>query len=189
MHNGKRLCKLAIGAESWLARATVTARGQYILVKTANAMSKEKICRDIQRHAVKQVTHVDSLARCRQFVNEVFCPPLEDVHVADLVLDKHGPDQGTAALPLLAIGSEDAVAQKRSPGLMKLRALAKLGELAGENSLDVLWLLGNEKATTKEDEFDGVWAFGRRLAEEPHEVVDETVRILHTYSAYGNLHG
>lgn len=70
---------------------------------------------------------------------------------------------------------------------MKPLAFAELCELAGQNRFDVLWLLGDEKAATKEDDFNGVWTLGRGLAEEPGKVVDETVCILHTHSAYGNF--
>lgn len=73
-------------------------------------MSEEEISRHVKSHAVKQVTHIHSLARGRQLGNKVVRPRLKDVHVADLILDEHGSDQRTTVVPLLAIGGEDAVA-------------------------------------------------------------------------------
>jgi hypothetical protein len=49
-------------------------------------------------------------------------------------------------VPELTVGGEDTVAQEGSPGLMKLRAFAELGKLAGEDGLDVLRLPRHEKA-------------------------------------------
>lgn len=72
---------------------------------------------------------------------------------------------------------------------MKPVALAKLGELAGEHSLDVLRILCNNKATTKKDDFGSIGTFGGRGAEKPLDELKETVLALHAHSAHGNLDG
>lgn len=64
---------------------------------------------------------------------------VEYIQVAHSILGKHGPDKSATALPHLAIGCEDAVAEQRAPNVVKLFALAELTEFRTEDRFDVFW--------------------------------------------------
>lgn len=145
------------------------------LIQTANAGAQQEIRCDIQRHAIKQVTHVDRRAIARDMFQERVGPATEDFEIPDALPRKHGSDQCTAGLPLLAVGGEDAVTEEALPYLVELRALAKLGELAGQDGLDVLSIAGDDDAAAQDGHFDGVEAGGLVVAESGIEVVEEVV--------------
>lgn len=110
------------------------------VLKTVDAVTKQKLGRHVQRHAIEQVHDVEGLTRPAEQAHHDLRPPLKDLQIADAVLDEHRPDQMPAVGPLPAIGREDAVAQERTPRLMEPLALAKVGKVARQHGLDVLGL-------------------------------------------------
>ena len=65
---------------------------------------------------------------------------LEAVQVAHAILDELGPHELAARVPQLAVGGKDAVAQKVAEVGVEVGTLAVVGELGGQQGLDVVRL-------------------------------------------------
>lgn len=149
------------------------------ILQRAHTLPQQEIRRHIQRHPVKQVTHVDRLARGRHLAQHRARPAVKDVQVAHAVAREHGPDQRAALVPAVAVGREDAVAQERAPRVVEHVALAKVGELGRQHRLDVLGLARQQDAPAGERHFHDVGRRGRGVAVDGVEVVEEAVVGLH----------
>lgn len=89
---------------------------------------------------------------------------LEAVKVADAVANELGTDELTAGVPHLTVGGEDAVTQKVLPLLVEGLPLAKVGELSGQDGLDVLWVGGGDDGLAKDGGPAGVAADGGEVS-------------------------
>lgn len=150
------------GESSCCANTSTDTTKTGSLVQAIDAAAQEKVGRDVERHAVEQIHHVDGLPRGGQLADERADPPVKDVEVAHPVLDEHGPDQGPAVGPQLPVGGEDGVAQEGAPDLVEALALAVLAELGRQDRLDVLRLPRHQEAhPAQEGDLDAVGAFRR----------------------------
>lgn len=107
-------------------------------------MAQQKLGRDIQGHPIEQIHDIKGLARWPKQTHHDLSPALEDIQIGDAILDEHGPDELPTGSPLLAIGGEDTIAQKRRPEIVKALALAKIRKIAGQHGLDMVRVAGKE---------------------------------------------
>lgn len=155
------------------------------LVQTVHGAPEQEIRRDVQSHSIEQVRHVDSLAGSRHLGHHSLGPTLEDLQVRNLLLDEHGPDQAPAVLPQLPIRGEDAVAEERAPGLVKLLSLAKVGKLGRQDGLDMLGLPGEDVSrVAKDTQFDAVRTLWRGVPVETVVVLEQAVLRLFDAAVY-----
>ena len=88
------------------------------------------------------------------------------------MFDELRPDQLPTIMPLLPISSENAVAEEGFPVLMELLSLAKILELSGKDSLDVLRIGGEDPALPYKGGLNGFAMFLWRPCEEPLQEVN-----------------
>jgi hypothetical protein len=81
---------------------------------------------------------------------------LKGVQVADTIPDELGPDQLAAGEPDVAVGGEDAIAKEGFPLRMEGLALAVVVELRGQDSLNVLWIYGEDNSLHNDLRLDRV---------------------------------
>lgn len=141
-------------------------------------MTKKEVGRQIQCHAVKQITHVNGLSRRWQLGHQLVAPALEYLHVSDPVFDKHGSDQSATVMPLSSIGCKYAVTEEWRPGIMELLALSKMCEFTRQDSLDMFGLLRKNDAAAEKEDFDSIGRLRRGGFENLLEKVVQAVLVL-----------
>lgn len=103
------------------------------------------------------------------------CPTTEYVQISDALPHKHWSNKCATRLPLLSVGSEDAITQEALPYSVKLRPLAKVCQFASQHGLDMFGVASDDDAATKEGDFSSVEARGFIVTERSVEVVEEVV--------------
>ena len=127
-----------------------------------DVLAEKIIGGDIQGVAEKQVAQVDRLAVAGLEIDllvraiqgtavgngleENLEMGLEDVKVANALLNEEGPNKLPAGVPRVAVCGEDGIAQKLAPFSVEGLALAIVVELLGENGLDVFGVSGEDDA-------------------------------------------
>lgn len=143
-------------------------------------LAQQEVRGDIEGIPEEQITHIQHLpvpgrqinrlvlaiqrAAIRNRLEQGLDVALEAVQIADAVLDELRPDQLAAGVPAIAVGGEDAVAQEVLELLVEGLSLAVVGELRGQDGLDVLRVGGHEGAAAEGVGLARVLADGREEA-------------------------
>jgi hypothetical protein len=77
--------------------------------------------------------------------------PFEEIQVTNSFADEHRSDELTGIMPLIAVGSEDAITQKWFPFFMESFALAVISELGCQDRFDVLWISSKERSCVAQE--------------------------------------
>lgn len=141
-----------------------------LLLKTFNAVAQQIVSRSIKCHAIKQVADINSLSRGRYFRNHHIAPSFDNVHVSNLLFQKHWSDQGPTLLPQLSICSEDAITEEWLPSRVETFTLTKMSKIRGEDRFNMFWVNGHYGSAADDGYFDGTGA-GRVSAIEHAEIV------------------
>lgn len=141
-----------------------------LLLKTFDAVAQQIVSRSIKRHAIKQVADINCLSRGRYFRNHHIAPSFDNVHVSNLLFQKHWSDQGPTLLPQLSICSEDAITKKWLPSRVEAFTLTEVRKIRGENRLNMFWVNGHYGSAAHDSYFDGTGA-GRISAIEHAEII------------------
>ena len=113
---------------------------------------------------------------------------LKDIQIADPVPDELRSDQLPTIVPLLAIGGEDAVAQKVLPVFMEWFTLAVISKLSGQDCFDQFRVCGEDEPLGGNLFLHRKWRY--RIPVLGEKVLPELiVLVLHasTYTSVGKL--
>ena len=116
------------------------------ILQTINPLSKQKLRRNIQRHAIKQIHNINRFTRSPQKIHHGLCLPIKNLQIANPIPDKHRSNQVPALMPLLAIRGEDTITQERRPEIMETWTLPVISEITRQHGFDMLRLARVEGA-------------------------------------------
>lgn len=125
------------------------ARGR--VIQTIGALTQQVVGGGIQSIPEEQRSHINNSTTTGRVTSakqgdELLHVLLKDVRVNDTVPRKHGTNEMPRTRPEFAIRGEDTVAQELLPLAVERLTLAIVGELAGQESFDILWVSGQDRA-------------------------------------------
>lgn len=125
------------------------ARGR--VLQTVGALSEQVVGGGVESVPEEQRSHINDPAAFGRVTSaeegdEFLDMLLEDLRVDDAVPHEHGTDELAGARPEFSVRGKDAVAQEFLPLAVERLTLAVVGELPGQQGLDILGVHGHDGA-------------------------------------------